>query len=144
MTHATDYDPQGTYGDPEPEALIYGVPVSLWDTWSQFTKEKYLQQYNADVSYCFTHGDGRTTCYNKDTGTWEMLAYPYTYGVDELINGEAVETGETVNELVEDVEVFLDETKETLEETWETAQETGKTVLILGALAGLALLSRGR
>jgi len=128
------------YGAPE-EALIYGVPASLWATWSQFTKDKYMQQYNADVSNCFTHGDGRTTCYNKDTGDWEMLAYTYTYGVDEVINGES-------EQLVTDVKEFYEEGKEDIEEffddTLDTAKQAANTALILGALAGLALLSRGR
>jgi len=128
------------YGAPE-EADIYGVPASTWAAWSQDTRDRYMMQYNADVSECFTHGDGRTTCYNPDTTDWEILAYTYTYGVDEVINGES-------EQLVTDVKEFYEEGKEDVQEFYEEAKDTvteaANTALILGALAGLALLSRGR
>jgi len=124
------------YGAPT-ELSIYGVPASLWATWSQFTKDKYMLQYNADVSGCFDHGDGRSTCYNEDTGDWEILAYTYTYGVDEVTGWEAVETGEKVNETIEEAQELYDTAKDAIPAVLETGA-------ILGVLAAFLLLSKGR
>jgi len=125
------------YGAPT-ELSIYGVPASTWATWSQFTKDKYMQQYVADVSNCFTHGDGRTTCYNKDTGDWEILAYTYTYGVDELINGEAVETGETFNEVKDTIIDVVEDLPEDLQDIYEEGKDYATIAILIGVAALLS------
>ena len=119
------------YGAPT-ELSIYGVPASTWATWSQFTKDKYMQQYVSDVSNCFTHGDGRTTCYNKDTGDWEILAYTYTYGVDEVTGLEGEEIGEDVN-------VIIDTLKDVPEDIADLYEE-GKDYATIAILIGVAAL----
>ena len=91
-----------------------------------------MQQYVADVSNCFTHGDGRTTCYNKDTDTWEMLAYTYTYGVDELTGLEGEEIGEDVN-------VIIDTLKDVPEDIADLYEE-GKDYATIAILIGVAAL----
>jgi len=119
------------YGAPA-ELSIYGVPASTWATWSQFTKDKYMQQYVSDVSNCFTHGDGRTTCYNEDTGNWEALSYTYTYGMDELLNGEAVEVGETFNEVKDTIIDIVEDLPEDLENLYEEGKDYATIAILLG------------
>lgn len=126
------------YGAPT-ELSIYGVPASTWATWSQFTKDKYMQQYVSDVSNCFTHGDGRTTCYNEDTGTWEMLAYTYTYGVDELTGLEGEEIGETFNEVKDTIIDVVEDLPEDLQDIYEEGKDYATIAILIGVAA---LLSR--
>ena len=128
------------------EETIFGVPIETWNSWSQFTKDKYMQQYDAvdpfgEEGYCFTHGDGRTTCYNRDTTTGEMIAYTYTYGVEEVTGDDVithdtgVETGETTNEILEELEDLPEDLKDIYVE--------GKEYATLAILIGVAaLLSR--
>ena len=129
------------------EETIYGVPYSTWASWSSDTKERYLMQYDPDATSdlpagCFTHGDGRTTCYSEGITDAEMLAYTYTYGVDEWIfkgdHDTAVETGELTNETMEEVKEYY----ENPSKLYEPFQEPIETGIILAALAGLVLLSR--
>lgn len=115
------------------EETIYGVPYSTWASWSQDTKDRYLMQYNMpdpwETGDCFSHGDGRSTCYSNQSDA-EILAYAYTYGTDEVINGEAVETGQKVN-------AFLDDPLGPIMPVVETG-------VIVAVLAAILLLSKGR
>jgi len=114
-------------------STIYGVPMATWDTWTLDRRAKYLQQYDAPDPFasgdCFTHGDGRTTCYSDQTDL-EKLAYTYTYGVDTLTGLEGEQIGADLNATVED-------TKEKISD----ALQTGSDVAFAGlVLAGLYLL----
>ena len=118
--HYTDYDPQGTYGDPEPEALIYGVPESMWYGWSDFVQEKWLQDWNRTPEqmsyYQFT-----------DKSDWYKLAYTYTTLIDVATGGASEEAYEQGKETYQDYK-----------EQYETAKDYGKDILtaivILGAI----------
>jgi len=127
------------YGAP----MMYGVPMATWNSWSAFTQQKYLQQYNAEDPFgeggnCFTHGDGRTTCYNENTGDWEIVAYTYTYGVEE-VTGDDVITHDTGVEVGEDVNVVLDAVSD-LPEDLEDLYEEGKDYATIAILIGVAAL----
>ncbi len=122
------------------EETIYGVPISTWQSWSAFTKEKYLEGYQNEPVNCFTHGteDGgyRVTCYHGDTTDLEKLAYTYTYGVEEITGDDVithdtgVETGEDVNEIIETIQDLPEDLKDIYDE--------GKDYATLAILIGVA------
>lgn len=126
------------YGAP----TMYGVPIATWNSWSASRQQLYLQDYNREDPWetgdCFSHGDGRTTCYNPDTGDYEILAYTYTYGVEEVTGDDVithdtgVETGETVNAIIE--------TLEDLPEDLQDLYEEGKDYATIAILIGVAVL----
>lgn len=108
------------YGAP----TMYGVPVAEWNSWSAFTQQKYLEDYNRT--------DAQATYYTMDTKSdaWKA-AYTYTGIVDAVTGLEAVETGEDVNQMVED-----------LQEKAGDVLDTGKDVVIIAAIVGVLLLMR--
>ena len=106
------------YGAP----TIYGVPYATWNSWTAQHQQKYLEEYNRT--------DAQQTYYQDQTLGYD-LAYVYTGVIDAVLGTEAVETGEDVNQMVED-----------LKEKTADVLDTGKDIGILIAIAGLFLLTR--
>ena len=109
------------YGAP----TMYGVPVATWNSWSAYTQQKYLEDYNRT--------EAQATYYTMEDKTLGyQVAYVYTGVVDAVLGTEAVETGEDVNQMVED-----------LQEKTADVLDTGKDITILLAIgAALILLSK--
>jgi len=95
-----------------------GVPIDLWNTWSDQTQDLYQQDY-------FRTTDQQNYSMNLDPATG--LAYAYTGIVDYYTGLEAVEVGQTTNE-------YIDYTKEALPQALNIAGE-GALLLGLGAVA---------
>ena len=107
------------YGAP----MMYGVPAATWNSWSAHTQQLWLQDYNRT--------DAQATYY-QDQSLGYDVAYAYTGVVDAILGTEAVETGEFVNETIEDIQ---DKAADVL--------DTGKDITILLAIgAAILLLSR--
>jgi len=106
------------YGAP----TMYGVPMATWNSWSAYTQQKYLEDYNRTQEQAdYYKWESQSLPYN--------LAYTYTGVIDAIFGTESVETGEDVNQIVEDLK---DKSSEIL--------DTGKDITILLALGGLLLL----
>ena len=126
------------------EETIFGVPVSTWEGWSESHRIDYLEQYGAvdpfgPEGHCFTHGDGRTTCYTQETTTGEILAYTYTYGVEEVTGDDVithdtgVEVGEDVNEVIDTVIEVIEDLPEDLQDIYEEGKEYATLAILVGA-----------
>jgi len=102
------------YGAP----MIYGVPANTWNSWSAHTQQLWLQDYNRT--------DAQATYYQDQTFLYDV-AYTYTGVVDAVLGTEAVETGEFVNETIEDI-------KEKAGDVLDTGKDITLIALGLGAL----------
>jgi len=112
------------YGAP----MMYGVSAVKWNSWDAHTQQLWLQDYYRTEAQA---------TYYQNQGFGYDVAYTYTGVTDALLGTEAVETGETVNQFIDDSQEFYEDAKDTV----AGAANTG---LILAVLAGLALLSKGR
>ena len=99
-----------------------GVPIDLWNTWSNFDQDLYRQDYMRTEAQ---------QNYSTDVDPATGLAYVYTGIIDHYTGLEAVEIGETYN-------IGKEYIVETVPKALNIA---GEGALLLG-LAGIALLLR--
>ena len=109
------------YGAP----TTYGVPTATWNTWSASKQQLYLVEYNRTK-------EQQDYYYNQTI--WYDLAYAYTGVVDEIFGTEAVEVGEDVNIIIENL-------KEDVEDVLDTGKDIGIGIAI-AAVVGLVLVLR--
>lgn len=112
------------YGAP----MMYGVSAVKWNSWDAHTQQLWIQDWNRTKAQA---------TYYQEQGFGYDVAYTYTGVVDAILGTEAVETGEKVNETIEDAQEFYEDAKEAIPAVLETGA-------IVGVLAAILLLSRGK
>ena len=108
------------------ESMVYGVPLSQWNTWSEKTRELWMQDYHRTVSEAGYH-----TMEDKSLA-WQ-LAYGYTGVVDSITGLESVEIGESTNEFIAEVQTYPDK-----------IVDTGKDLALLGGILLAFVLLKDR
>ena len=99
------------------ESLVYGVPLVTWESWSDQTKAKYLEDYNRTQEQQDYH-----TMEDKSFGY--QLGYLYTGIVDILLGTDSAQVGEDTNKAI----------YETIPEALDTGKDYLWTALLLGGL----------
>jgi hypothetical protein len=97
-----------------------GVVDEQWQGWSEFTQDKWLQDYMRTQEQ---------EDYHETSGGWDTVAYVYTGYIDLLLGTDAAEVGETTNEYVEVGKEYIP----------KALGLAGEGVLLLG-IGALALL----
>jgi len=108
----------GTATGPQTEA---GVPLDIWNTWTDQTQEMFLEDYY------------RTDAQKNYVDIWasdwrNATAYVYTGYIDLALGTDAAEVGETTNQA-------YDTFREASQASLEDLQNTSKEFLFLGVLA---------
>lgn len=76
--------------------ISHGVPTEMFYGWSDLDQDKWVQDY-------YRTQEQQDYSLMEDKSSGYQAAYWYTYLTDVILGTEAVETGERVNETIEDV-----------------------------------------